>query len=55
MNSPYAGSAYAGGLEGLQPAKYPSFLYQARATPAPDREKGFFGETTSPQTPLCVR
>jgi hypothetical protein len=33
--SPYAGSAYAGGLEGCKPSKNLSLLNQARAMPAP--------------------
>src|SRR5438045_1376389 len=47
-NSPYAGGASPGGLEGCKLSKHPSFLHQARATPAPGGEKGSLGRQRLP-------
>src|SRR4051812_10743981 len=53
--SPYAGGAYAGGLEGCKPSKHPSFSGAAEATPPQHRKRGILGRPgalwASPQTP----
>src|SRR3954454_17516800 len=53
--SPYAGGAYAGGLEGCKPSKQPSFSGAAEATPRQHRKRGILGRPgalwASPQTP----
>src|SRR3954454_18806114 len=41
--SPYAGGAYARGLEGCKPSKQPSFSGAAEATPPQHRKRGIVG------------